>query len=110
MPAYLPHAAAVAGLLPLLFAACSTPASGAGGMCSIADGETFAMDSGEQTAIADRSTLRYVRVTNDSRCKPDPPCVVARAAEVDFEGTEEAAGAPEGIGRSTARERGAHDV
>src|SRR3546814_4904780 len=64
-------------------------------MRSIADGETFAMASGEQVALADRSTLRYVRVTNDSRCKPGRQCVWAGDAEVVFEWTADAAGAPE---------------
>src|SRR5690606_18511423 len=87
MPMSLPHAAAVAGLLPLLFAACSTPASGSGDLRAVSDGETFAMASGEQVALADRSTLRYVRVTNDSRCKPGRQCVWAGDAEVVFEWT-----------------------
>src|SRR3546814_13942510 len=103
MPADLPRAAAVAGLLPLLCAACSTHAAGAGGMRSIADGETFAMASGEQVALADRSTLRYVRVTNDSRCKPGRQCVWAGDAEVVFEWTADAAGAPESFSLHTGR-------
>ena len=95
MPMYLPHAAAVAGLLPLLFAACSTPAAGTGDMRAVSDGETFAMASGEQVALADRSTLRYVRVTNDSRCKPGRQCVWAGDAEVVFEWTPDDAATPE---------------
>jgi hypothetical protein len=103
MPTYLPHAAAVAGLLPLLFAACSTPAAGAGGMRSVADGETFAMASGEQVALADRSTLHYVRVTNDSRCKPGRQCVWAGDAEVVFEWSADATGTPESFSLHTGR-------
>src|SRR3546814_16276222 len=95
MPAYLPHAAAVAGLLPLLFDACSTPAAGAGGMRSIADGETFAMARGEQVALADRSTLRYVRATTDSRCQPGRPCAWAGDTEMVYEGSEDAEGETE---------------
>src|SRR3546814_12966722 len=72
-------------------------------MRSIADGETFAMASGEQVALADRSTLRYVRVTNDSRCKPGRQCVWAGDAEVVFEWTADAAGAPESFSLHTGR-------
>lgn len=103
MPAYLPHAAAVAGLLPLLFAACSTPAAGTGGMRQVADGDTFAMAAGEKVALADRSTLHYVRVTNDSRCKPGRHCVWAGDAEVVFEWTPDAADAPQSFSLHTGR-------
>lgn len=103
MPAYLPHAAAVAGLLPLLFAACSTPAAGTGGMRQVADGDTFAMAAGEKVTLADRSTLHYVRVTNDSRCKPGRQCVWAGDAEVVFEWTPDAADAPQSFSLHTGR-------
>ena len=90
MRTLLPHAAAMAGLLPLLFAACSTPPANASNQRAVGDGEAFAMASGESVALADRSTLRYVRVTNDSRCPPDKQCVWAGDAEVVFEWTADA--------------------
>lgn len=91
MRTLLPHAAAVAGLLPLLFAACSTPPADASDQRAVADGETFTLATGEQVALPDRGTLRYVRVTNDSRCKPGRQCVWAGDAEVVFEWTASAA-------------------
>lgn len=87
MRTLLPHPAVIASLLPLLFAACSTSPAGASGLRAIADGETFALASGERVALADRGTLRYVRVVKDSRCPPDVQCVWAGDAEVEFEWT-----------------------
>ncbi len=73
--------------LALSLAACSSVASsgdaGSGG-ARIADGATFQMTPGEVVTLADASTLRYERVTNDSRCAPDVQCVWAGDAEVAF--------------------------
>ncbi len=107
MRTLLPHAtAAIASVLPLLLAACSTPAAGtgpAGGLRAIADGETFAMATGEGVALAGRGTLRYVRVANDSRCPPGRQCVWAGDAEVVFEWTAGGAGQPESFSLHTGR-------
>jgi hypothetical protein len=53
----------------------------------IDDGQTFTMHAGERVALADSSTLRYVRVINDSRCPPGVQCIWAGDAEVAFEWT-----------------------
>ena len=106
----LPHAATFAGLLPLLFAACSTSPVGASDMRTIAAGEDFAMASGESVAIADRGTLRYVRVTNDSRCPPGRQCVWAGDAEVVFEWTAASAGKPESFSLHTGRGDRSKDI
>jgi hypothetical protein len=90
MRTLLPHAAAMAGLLPLLFAACSTPSAGASEQRTVADGQAFALASGERVAFADHSTLRYVRVANDSRCPPGKQCIWAGDAEVVFEWSADA--------------------
>jgi hypothetical protein len=106
MRTLLPHAtAAIAGVLPLLLAACSTPAAGASdaALRTIAEGETFALDAGERVALADSGTLRYVRVTNDSRCQPGRQCVWAGDAEVVFEWTAGGAGQPESFSLHTGR-------
>jgi hypothetical protein len=102
MRTLLPHAAAIAGLLPLLIAACSTPSAGASDQRTVADGEAFAMAAGERVALADRSTLHYVRVTNDSRCAPGRQCVWAGDAEVVFEWTA-GTGTPESFSLHTGR-------
>lgn len=103
MRTLLPHAAAVAGLLPLLFAACSTPAADASDQRTIADGEAFTLATGERVALADRSMLRYVRVTNDSRCQPGRQCVWAGDAEVVFEWATDATATPESFSLHTGR-------
>jgi hypothetical protein len=102
MRTLLPHAAAMAGLLPLLFAACSTPPAAANDQRAVADGDTFSLASGESVALSDRSTLRYVRVTNDSRCPPGKQCIWAGDAEVVFEWTAHA-GQPESFSLHTGR-------
>lgn len=79
------HAAVFAGLLPLLFTACASSATDPGKQRAIAAGETFTMATGEQVALADAGTLRYLRVAGDSRCPPDVQCVWAGDAEVVFE-------------------------
>ena len=103
MRTLLPHAAAVAGLLPLLFAACSTPPADASDQRTVADGEAFTLATGEQVALPDRGTLRYVRVTNDSRCQPGRQCVWAGDAEVVFEWAAGAAATPESFSLHTGR-------
>ena len=102
MRTLLPHAAAMAGLLPLLFAACSTTAAEADGPRTIAQGESFTMATGSQVVLASHGHLRYVRVTNDSRCPPDRQCVWAGDAEVVFEWTA-ASGQPESFSLHTGR-------
>jgi len=73
--------------LALSLAACTSVASSGdadGGGARIADGSTFRMTPGEAVTLADASTLRYERVSNDSRCAPDVQCVWAGDAEVAF--------------------------
>lgn len=103
---------AAAGALPLLLAACSTGPAGAS-QRSVAAGETFAMAMGEAVAVADRGTLRYLRVANDSRCPPGRQCVWAGDAEVVFEwdggGAQETFSLHTGRG-DRSRELGGHRV
>jgi hypothetical protein len=47
--------------------------------------------------------LRYVRVTNDSRCRPGHQCVWAGDAEVVFEWATSAAATPESFSLHTGR-------
>lgn len=82
-----------AGLFPLLMTACSTTTAAGPGARAVSDGDSFAMASGEIVQFADHSILRYLRVTNDSRCPPDVRCVWAGDAEVVFEWMSEGAAA-----------------
>jgi hypothetical protein len=54
-------------------------------MRMMADGQTFTLHPGDMVMLADRSRLRYQRVTADSRCPPDVQCIWAGDAEVSFE-------------------------
>ncbi len=92
-----------AGVFPLLMTACATSAAaGAGASRTVADGDSFTLAFGERVSLADRGTLRYVRVANDSRCPPGKQCVWAGDAEVEFEWTA-TAGSPEAFTLHTGR-------
>lgn len=80
---------ALLGTAFALLAACATVA-GSGRM--VDDGQGFTMRTGEQVTLPDHSTLRYVRIVNDSRCPPDVQCVWAGDAEIAFEWRASAAG------------------
>ena len=68
--------------------ACATQAIGANpGGRMIEDGQTFTTHAGERVTLADSSTLRYVHLSNDSRCPPGVQCIWAGDAEVAFEWT-----------------------
>ena len=68
-------------------AACTTVMGGSDRM--IDDGQTFAMQPGEQVALADHSRLRYVRLVADSRCPPGVQCIRAGDAEIALQWTPE---------------------
>lgn len=74
----------VCGLMSMTACATQTVGGSPGGRM-IQDGQTFTMYAGERITFADASALRYVRVTNDSRCPPNVQCVWAGDAEVAFE-------------------------
>lgn len=72
----------------LVLAACTGVAANGGSGRSnpmIADGTDFSMRLGDTVALADRSTLHYLRLVNDSRCPPDVQCIWAGDAEIAFE-------------------------
>lgn len=47
--------------------------------------EPFSLQPGEHIALPGDATLRYLRVTADSRCQPDVQCIRAGDADVAFE-------------------------
>ena len=65
----------------LLLAACST-VSGAGH--AVPSGQPFELRPGDTATLAGGGTLRYERLVNDSRCRPDVQCIWAGDAEVAF--------------------------
>lgn len=83
---------------PLLatFVATTAVALGAcasGGARNAKPGEAFTLVPGEAVQLPDASTLRYVRVAQDSRCPPNVQCIRAGDADVAFEFTT-SGGAP----------------
>lgn len=58
----------------------------------ISEGEDFAMHPGDSVALSGHGKLRYVRVVNDSRCKPGVQCIWAGNAELAFEWNDADAG------------------
>jgi hypothetical protein len=69
--------------LPLL-AACSTVA---GQARTVAAGAPFTLRVGEAAAVEHVGALRYDRLVNDSRCRPDVQCIWAGDAELALEWT-----------------------
>ena len=55
-------------------------------------GEAFTLMPGEAVQLPDASTLRYVRVAQDSRCRPTVQCIRAGDADVGFEFTSAGGG------------------
>ena len=53
----------------------------------VADGSDFTMQPGTQVLLSDHGSLRYLRVLEDSRCKPDVQCIWAGDAQVAFRWT-----------------------
>lgn len=82
-----------AALTPLLLSACTAmpanhsapPSSASPAGSTVAAGKTFSLTPGQQVAVADAGTLRYVALTNDSRCPPGVQCVWAGDATLAFE-------------------------
>ena len=76
-----------ASSLALLMSGCSSAPAADGGTSGrmIADGSSFAMQPDETVTLSDRSTLRYVNVKSDSRCRPDVQCIHAGNAVLAFE-------------------------
>lgn len=63
------------------------PACASGGASVAPTGQPIVMQVGERVVLPDRSTLRYVGVTADSRCPPGVQCIRAGDADVAFEHT-----------------------
>lgn len=79
-------------LAPFLIATLGGCAS-TGAAPAVALGQPMIMTPGERVALPAGASLRYVEVTDDSRCRPDVQCIRAGDANVVFEFTQASASA-----------------
>ena len=97
-------------LLVLAASACSVVPSGVrAGDPGLSDGDSFRMRPGTSVSISGEGTLAYLKVANDSRCKPDVQCVWAGDAEVAFE-WRPASGAAEDFSLHTGKGDKSHPI
>ena len=78
--------------LLLATAAVALGACASGGAHNAKPGEAFTLMPGEAVQLPDASTLRYVQVAQDSRCRPTVQCIRAGDADVAFEFTSPGGG------------------
>lgn len=80
-----------ASLLSCVFAlaACAHagPSAGSGAATTVTADQSFALQPGASATLPDRSTLRFVAVASDSRCKPGTQCIWAGEAVLEFQWT-----------------------
>lgn len=70
----------------LVVAACSAGATGIRpGGPRLSDGDSFRMTPGTSVSVPGEGRLSYLKLVNDSRCKPGVQCVWAGDAEVAFQ-------------------------
>ena len=80
------HLRSVIAIPVLVLAACGAAATGVRvGGPRLSDGDSFRMRPGTSVSVTGEGSLHYLKVANDSRCKPDVQCVWAGDAEVAFE-------------------------
>lgn len=82
-------------LCAALLGACASNASNEGNgssgkaaenaMRTIAAGTSMSLQQGETVHLPDHATLKYVTVTQDSRCPPNARCIRAGDADIRFE-------------------------
>ena len=73
--------------LLLATAAVALGACASGSARNAKPGEAFTVVPGETVQLPDASTLRYARITQDSRCRPTVQCIRAGDADLVFEFT-----------------------
>lgn len=104
------HLRSVIAIPVLVLAACSAAATGVRvGGPRLSDGDSFRMRPGTSVSLPGEGKLLYVKVANDSRCKPDVQCVWAGDAEVAFE-WRPAGGAAEAFSLHTGKGDKSHPV
>lgn len=77
------HTRLALATLAIALAACTTaPASPAADAPRVADGASIELAPGDSAQLADASRIQYLRLVNDSRCRPDVQCVWAGDAVI----------------------------
>jgi hypothetical protein len=64
----------------IALAACTT--TGAQNANTVADGASIQLAPGQSATLADNSRIDYIKLVNDSRCRPDVQCVWAGDAVI----------------------------
>ena len=104
------HLRSVIAIPVLILAACSAAATGVRvGGPRLSDGDSFRMRPGTSVSVTGEGTLRYLKVANDSRCKPDVQCVWAGDATVAFEWRPES-GAADAFSLHTGKGDKSHPI
>jgi len=85
----LPTAPFAAALLSgiLAMTACAHAGQDPAASKAVTPGQSFALARGESASLPDRSRLRFVAISADSRCPPKVQCVWAGDAVLEFEWT-----------------------
>lgn len=73
-----------AGVLMTALSGCATGDAAPSG---IIPGQPVTLTPGERVSLPEGATLRYIEVTDDSRCRPGMQCIRAGDANVVFEFT-----------------------
>ena len=73
-----------AGVLMTALSGCATGDAAPSG---VALGQPVTMTPGQRVSLPEGATLRYIEVTDDSRCRPNVQCIRAGDANVVFEFT-----------------------
>ncbi|MGN7917403.1 hypothetical protein [Lysobacter sp. 22409] len=85
LPAAPLAAALLSGVLALT--ACAHAGQNAPSSKTATPGQAFSLARGESASLPDRSQLRFVAISADSRCPPKVQCVWAGDAVLEFEWT-----------------------
>ncbi|MGO4261763.1 hypothetical protein AB4Y92_14355 [Lysobacter sp. TAB13] len=65
----------------------ATGGSSGGASETVRAGQSVSLQPGHSVVLSDRSQLRFVAVTSDSRCKPNVQCIWAGEAVLEFQWT-----------------------
>ena len=75
----------------IALAACTTTGAQPADTNTVADGASVQLAPGQSATLADNSRIDYIKLDNDSRCRPDVQCVWAGDAVIVMRWTPAAA-------------------